>query len=444
MPSEANALVKQLQQAIQDRQARIAVMGLGYVGLPLLASCFNAGYAGLGFDVSQDRIQSLQAGQSPVQDVSAAQIQAMNQSGRVEWTHTAEALATADIILICVPTPLHKSKEPDLSFIVQATETLADILRPGQLIILESTTYPGTTDEVLLPAFEATGHQLDKDFLLAFSPERIDPGNPTYRVENIPKVVGGISADCGVVASAFYQSLELSVHRVSSARVAETAKILENTFRSVNIALVNEFAGICRALEIDVWEVIDAAATKPFGFMKFLPGPGIGGHCIPLDPHYLIWKARLHGFEPRFMGLADQINSQMPVWVVQRTTDVLNLARKALNGARIGVLGVAYKANIDDARESPAHAILPLLMQKGACVSYHDPYIPQFETGGQVLSSQPCDSAFLAQDLLLILTDHQQLDYARILAEAPLILDTRNALASRLPEARLSERLHGL
>jgi UDP-N-acetyl-D-glucosamine dehydrogenase len=444
MPSETNPLAAQLQQQIQDRQARVAVMGLGYVGLPLLASCFKAGYAVLGFDVSAERVAALQAGQSPVQDVNAAQIQQMNQSQRVLWSCTAADLARAEIVLICVPTPLHKSKEPDLSFIVQATETLSQILRPGQLIILESTTYPGTSDEVLLPAFAATGQQLDQDFLLAFSPERIDPGNPTYRVENIPKVVGGVSPVSGEVASAFYQRLGLPVHTVSSARVAETAKILENTFRSVNIALVNEFAGICRALEIDVWEVIEAAATKPFGFMKFLPGPGIGGHCIPLDPHYLIWKARLHGFEPRFMGLADQINSQMPLWVVQRATEVLNLARKALNGSRIGVLGVAYKANIDDARESPAHAILPLLREKGAEISYHDPFVPQFEAGDRMFHSQAFDSAFLAQDLILILTDHAQLDYARVLAEAPLILDTRNALASRLPEARQCGHLHGL
>lgn len=443
MPSK-NALAAQLQQQIQDRQARVAVIGLGYVGLPLLASCFNAGYTVLGFDVSAERIAALQAGQSPVQDVSATQIQQMNQSQRVLWSCTAADLARAEIVLICVPTPLHKSKEPDLSFILQATETLRQVLRPGQLIILESTTYPGTSDEVLLPAFAATGQQLDQDFLLAFSPERIDPGNPTYRVENIPKVVGGVSPVSGAVASAFYQHLGLPVHTVSSARVAETAKILENTFRSVNIALVNEFAGICRALEIDVWEVIDAAATKPFGFMKFLPGPGIGGHCIPLDPHYLIWKARLHGFEPRFMGLADQINSQMPVWVVQRVTEVLNLARKALNGSRIGVLGVAYKANIDDARESPAHAILPLLREKGAEISYHDPFVPQFEAGDRMFHSQAFDSAFLAQDLILILTDHAQLDYARVLAEAPLILDTRNALATRLPEARQCGHLHGL
>lgn len=443
MPS-TNDLAAQLQQQIQDRQARVAVIGLGYVGLPLLASCFNAGYTVLGFDVSAERIAVLQAGQSPVQDVSATQIQQMNQSQRVLWSCSAADLGRAEIVLICVPTPLHKSKEPDLSFILQATETLSRTLRPGQLIVLESTTYPGTSDEVVLPAFMGTGQQLDQDFLLAFSPERIDPGNPTYRVENIPKVVGGVSPASGAVASAFYQSLGLPVHTVSSARVAETAKILENTFRSVNIALVNEFAGICRALNIDVWEVIDAAATKPFGFMKFLPGPGIGGHCIPLDPHYLIWKARLHGFEPRFMGLADQINSQMPVWVVQRVTEVLNLARKALNGARIGVLGVAYKANIDDARESPAHAILPLLCEKGAEVSYHDPYVPQFEAGEQIFRSQALDSAFLAQDLILILTDHAQLDYARVLAEAPLILDTRNALASRLPDARQSGHLHGL
>lgn len=421
-----------LLQSLKDRQATIAVMGLGYVGLPLLGAFFTAGYRVLGLDADAAKIARLQRGESYIQDVSAEQVQALVASERARFSDKMAGLANADVIVICVPTPLHKSKEPNLSFILQAAESIREHLRPGQLIVLESTTYPGTTDEILRPIFEASGLQLARDFLLAFSPERIDPGNPHFRVENIPKVLGGMTPLCTQATSLLYEAIGLSVHPVSSPRVAETAKILENTFRSVNIALVNEFVSICQILGVDVWEVIEAAATKPFGFMKFLPGPGIGGHCIPLDPHYLIWKSRLHGFEPRFMALADQINASMPQLVVTRVMEALNEVGKALKGARILVLGVAYKANVSDSRESPAQQILPLLQQKGAQLSYHDPHVSRFALGKQSLTSRSLEPTFLIQqDLGLILTAHEQVDYDLLGAHLPLIVDTRNVMRKR-------------
>lgn len=426
--------IQSLMAKIQSREARVAVMGLGYVGLPLLTAFFEAGYSVIGLDPNLKKIEALQSGASYIQDISQEALQVLAASERSLLTTDASALGQADAILICVPTPLHKSKEPDLSFILEAAESIKAFLRPGQLVILESTTYPGTTDEMLLPIFAATGLTLEVDFLLAFSPERIDPGNPRFRVENIPKVVGGLTETCTAAASALYQGISLSVHPVSSARVAETSKILENTFRSVNIALVNEFVSICRTLGVDVWEVIDAAATKPFGFMKFVPGPGIGGHCIPLDPHYLIWKSRLHGFEPRFMALADQINASMPNLVVQMVMDALNEAAQALNGARILVVGVAYKSNVSDARESPAQHILPLLQNKGAHLSYHDPYVSEFRVHDHVLISQPLDANSLAEyDLGLILTAHDCIDYALLGQHLSLIIDTRNIMCSVQP-----------
>jgi len=427
-----------LERKITSQTATVAVMGLGYVGLPLLCACFKAGFGVMGLDLAADKIAALQAGQNYIQDVDNGCIQAMSTSSRASFSADTAVLPQADVVLICVPTPLHKSKEPDLSYILGAAEAIAMHLRPGQLIILESTTYPGTTDEVLLPIFAAArpALQVGQDLALAFSPERIDPGNPHYRVENIPKVVGGLTSRCGELAEAFYRQIELPVHRVSSARVAETAKILENTFRSVNIALVNEFAGICRALGIDVWEVIEAAATKPFGFMKFLPGPGIGGHCIPLDPHYLIWKSRLHGFEPRFMALADQINASMPQMVVQLAMEALNEEGKALKGSQILLLGVAYKADIEDARESPAHYILPLLQQKGAKINYHDPHVSSFEIETQRYVSVDLSPELLAaQDLVIILTAHAQVDYQRVADQVSLLLDTRN-VSARLQASR--------
>jgi UDP-N-acetyl-D-glucosamine dehydrogenase len=345
-------------------------------------------------------------------------------------------LADCDALIICVPTPLRKTKEPDVSYILSATEEIKQRLRRGQLIILESTTYPGTTNEVLLPIFEETGLKLDEDFLLAFSPERVDPGNPQFQTHNIPKVVGGVTPDSTEVATYLYSQIVKDVHSVSSARVAETAKLLENTFRAVNIGMANEMARLCYALNIDTWEVIRAAATKPFGFMPFYPGPGIGGHCIPLDPHYLSWKARQHGFDSRFIGLAEEVNSRMPDHVVQLVSDGLNDARKAMNGSRILLLGVAYKRDIDDVRESPALSIIDRLRAKGAEVHYHDPFVKEIrfddahtEGGGEPLASEPLtDESLGAADCLVIVTDHSEIDYRRVCRLAPLIVDTRNAL----------------
>lgn len=415
-------------EGLLTRKARVAVMGLGYVGLPLLVAFQQAGFGVLGFDPDERKLTALRAGSSYIQDVPDAAIQAMNQASAV-FSAAETELVTADVILICVPTPLHKSKEPDLSYILSAARAIARVLRPGQLVVLESTTYPGTTDEILQPMFEAGGLKAGTDFMLAFSPERIDPGNRRFQVGDIPKVVGGLTPACTEAAALLYGSIIQKVHRVSSPRVAETTKILENTFRSVNIALVNEFAVLCRTLDVDVWEVVEAAATKPFGFMKFLPGPGIGGHCIPLDPHYLIWKARMHGFEPRFMALADQINAAMPATVVQLVMDALNQDGKALRGARVLVLGVAYKADIDDARESPALHIIPMLEQKGAVVSYHDPQVAELWLDTRRLQSESLSPAGLAHyDLGLILTAHAQIDYVLLGEHLPLLVDTRNCL----------------
>ncbi|MBX5479289.1 MAG: nucleotide sugar dehydrogenase, partial [Pyrinomonas methylaliphatogenes] len=341
-----------------------------------------------------------------------------------------------DCIIICVPTPLRKTKEPDISYILAATEEIKKSLRRGQLIVLESTTYPGTTDEVLLPAFEETGLKLDQDFLLAFSPERVDPGNPKYQTHNIPKVVGGVSPASTEAAAALYGQIVNEVHPVSSARVAEAAKLLENTFRAVNIGMANEMARLCYALGIDTWEVIRAAATKPFGFMPFYPGPGIGGHCIPLDPHYLSWKARQHGFESRFISLAEEVNSRMPEHVVQLVIDGLNDDRKALKGARILLLGVAYKKDVDDVRESPALSIIDRLRAKGADVRYHDPHVEEVrfddahtQAGGDPLRSVALTPEELAAaDCVVIVTDHSKVDYEMVVEHARLIVDTRNAL----------------
>lgn len=434
-----NPLLTQTLERIHTRQACIGVMGLGYVGLPLLSAFYQAGFAVLGFDPDPGKLQMLAAGRSYIQDVPDQAIASMAADSRARFSAEKADLASADAILICVPTPLHKSKEPDLSYILAAAQAIGASLRPGQLVILESTTYPGTTDEILLPIFEAGGLKAGVDFMLAFSPERIDPGNRRFRVEDIPKVVGGFTPRCGEAAAALYGSIIAQIHPVSSPRVAETAKILENTFRSVNIALVNEFAVICRTLGVDVWEVIEAAATKPFGFMKFVPGPGIGGHCIPLDPHYLIWKSRVHGFEPRFMALADQINAGMPATVVQLVMEALNDDGKALKGARVLVLGVSYKSDVNDARESPAMHIIPMLQQKGARVAYHDPYVPSFALEDQpALNSQQLSAEALAgYDLGLILTAHSTVDYALLGARLPLLVDTRNILRQVPVKARV-------
>ncbi len=419
----------ELLNKISERRAVVGVIGLGYVGLPLSVEFAKAGHTVIGFDVDERRADSINEGVSYIPDVPTESVNELVATGKLSATTDFSKLRKTDAVVICVPTPLRKTKEPDISYILAAAEQVCAHIQAPQLIILESTTYPGTTDEVLLPMLEETGLKLDKDFFLAFSPERVDPGNPQFQTHNIPKVVGGVSKDSMEVAAALYQTIVDRVHQVSSARVAETAKLLENTFRSVNIAMVNEIAQLCYHLGIDSWEVIQAAATKPFGFMAFYPGPGIGGHCIPLDPHYLSWKARLHGFEARFIGLAEEVNSNMPRYVVRLIQDSLNDRGKALKGAKVLLLGVAYKRDIDDVRESPALGIAEQLLDKGALLSYHDPHIAKMNLDGKgALESVPLSDELLSQcDAVVIVTDHSAIDYAKVVTLAPLIIDTRNA-----------------
>jgi UDP-N-acetyl-D-glucosamine dehydrogenase len=421
---------QQLLDKIAARTAHVGVIGLGYVGLPLVVEFARAGFPATGFDVDVKKVEELNGGRSYIPDVPTTQVSELVSTGRMRASSDFAALKDTDIIIICVPTPLRKTKEPDVSYILAAAEKIQASLRPGQLIILESTTYPGTTDEVLRPMFDETGQVLDRDYFLAFSPERIDPGNPQFHTHNIPKVVGGVSGPSTQVAVAAYGAIVEKVHEVSSARVAETCKLLENTFRSVNIGLVNEMSQLCYTLGIDTWEVIEAARTKPFGFMAFYPGPGIGGHCIPLDPHYLSWKARMHGFEARFISLAEEINSQMPDHVVELVTAGLNRQRKAVNGSRILILGVAYKKDIDDVRESPALAIIEKLKKKGGVVSFHDPFVNEIRLDGDaegLTSVELSPEAVSGADCVVIVTDHQKIDYAWVIKKASVVVDTRNA-----------------
>jgi UDP-N-acetyl-D-glucosamine dehydrogenase len=417
-----------LLKLIESKQARLGVIGLGYVGLPLAIEFARAGFHVVGFDVDQSKVDALNAGRSYIPDVPSAHVAETVGAGLFKATTDESALADVDIIDICVPTPLRKTRDPDLSYVVQAVETTARVLRQGQLIILESTTYPGTTDEVVQPALEARGLKAGEDFYLAFSPERVDPGNPNFHTRNIPKVVGGNNEASARVAVAFYSQVIDTVVPVASTRVAEMVKLLENTFRAVNIGMVNELALMCHRMNIDVWEVIDAAKTKPFGFMPFYPGPGLGGHCIPIDPFYLSWKARQSGFEARFIELAGNVNGGMPEYVVERTAEALNSARKALNGSRVHVFGVAYKRDVNDMRESPALDVMELLIRRGAIVSYTDPYVPVLEHGSLNLTSVPEEKAADGADCALIITDHKVFDYESIAKTFPLIVDTRNAL----------------
>jgi UDP-N-acetyl-D-glucosamine dehydrogenase len=421
---------------IRDQRAHVGVIGLGYVGLPLATEFASRGFKATGFEVDKNKVEQINSGKSYIGDVSTEQVKQAVDAERLRATVDFDHLKECDAIIICVPTPLRKTKEPDVSFILAAAEQIQQRLRRGQLIILESTTYPGTTDEVLLPMLAETGLKLDEDFLLAFSPERVDPGNPEFQTHNIPKVVGGVTDDSTETAAFLYSQIVSDVHAVTSARVAEAAKLLENTFRAVNIGMANEMARLCYALNIDTWEVIRAAATKPFGFMPFYPGPGIGGHCIPLDPHYLSWKARQHGFDSRFISLAEEVNSRMPEHVVQLVADGLNDDRKAMKGSRILMLGVAYKRDIDDVRESPALSIIDRLRSKGCDVRYHDPFVREIrfddahtDSGGEPMSSvELSDQEIQSSDCVLIVTNHSQIDYHRIIELAPLIVDTRNAL----------------
>lgn len=418
-----------LLEKIASRTARVGVIGLGYVGLPLVVEFAGGGFHSTGFEVDSRKADAINRGESYIPDVPTTHVAELVTAKRLNATTDFTQLKDQDIIIICVPTPLRKTKDPDVSYILAASEKIQDTMRPGQLIILESTTYPGTTDEVLKPMFDATGLKLDEDYFLAFSPERVDPGNEKFNTKNITKVVGGVTQISADVAAAAYGTIVDKVHPVSSARVAECCKLLENTFRAVNIGLVNELAQLCHTLGIDTWEVIAAAATKPFGFMPFYPGPGIGGHCIPLDPHYLSWKARMHGFEARFISLADEVNSRMPEHVVDLVTNGLNAHRKPVNGSKVLIMGVAYKRDIDDMRESPALAIIEKLQKLGAEVSFHDPYVAEvhLEGNGEHMHGIALSNEVVTEaDCVVIVTDHRNIDYARLTEQAKLVVDTRN------------------
>jgi UDP-N-acetyl-D-glucosamine dehydrogenase len=424
--------MQDLIDKIRKREARCGVIGLGYVGLPLALEFARAGFKVVGIDLDKRKVDAIAAGRSYIVDTKDDEISEQVKSGRFRATDDFSAIRDLDTINICVPTPLRKTKDPDLTYVVSAVNEIKQHLRRGQLVILESTTYPGTTDEVVRPALESGGLEAGKDFALAFSPERIDPGNATYNTKNIPKVVGGHSASCTEAAKALYEASVDTVIPVSSTQVAEMVKLLENTFRSVNIGLVNEIAMMCGSLRINVWEVIDAAKTKPFGFMPFYPGPGLGGHCIPIDPFYLSWKAKMSGFDARFIELAGAINEGMPRYVVEKITDALNQNRKSIRGSRIHVLGVAYKAGVNDIRESPALIVMKILTDKGAVLSYSDPYIPTIREDGFELDSIELTNGYLGNiDCVVILTDHKEVDYGQVLETAPLVVDTRNALKGR-------------
>lgn len=424
-----------LVERITNTSAAIGVVGLGYVGLPLAVNLASAGYRVTGIDVSPEKIAALSRGESYIQDVPAAAVAAQAAAGRLRATTSYDVAGELDVIFICVPTPYSESKAPDISYIQSAARSLARHLRREQLIVLQSTTYPGTTEEDVLPILESSGLKAGVDFHLAFSPERVDPGNQRFTVQNTPKVVGGLTPQCAELTRLLLSKLAAPVHIVSSPRVAEMSKLLENTFRAVNIALANELALLCERMGIDAWEVIQAASTKPFGFMPFFPGPGPGGHCIPVDPHYLAWKARQFDFSTRFIELAAAVNEAMPYHVVDLVTQALNQRGQALNGAHIMVLGVAFKKNIDDARESPARRVIEALLKKGARVTYNDPHIPRFGIGGdaihaqpRTLVSQPLDEASVAaQDCLVILAGHSAYDYAWLVRSARQIVDAVDA-----------------
>jgi UDP-N-acetyl-D-glucosamine dehydrogenase len=404
------------------------VVGLGYVGLPLAVEFAKAGFVVTGIDVSQTKVDRVNAGDSYVLDVPSAALLTLLQAGRLRATADFAVLAELDTVDICVPTPLRKTKDPDMSYIDAACREIAGHIHPGMLIILESTTYPGTSDEFVLPMLERSGIRVGQEFFLCFSPERVDPGNPNYQTSNIPKVVGGITPACTRLGALFYAQALQHVVPVSSTKVAEMVKLLENTFRMINIGLANEMALMCDRMGINVWEVIDAAATKPFGFMPFYPGPGLGGHCIPIDPFYLSWKTRQAGIEARFIELAGYINGQMPHFVLDKVQNALNEQAKPLKGSRIHVMGVAYKRNIDDLRESPALDVMHLLKRRGALLSYSDPYVPQLTVDDLALCASAPEAAASTADCVVIVTDHSAFDYAALVQQARLIVDTRNAL----------------
>ena len=421
---------QQLLRKLEERSACIGVVGLGYVGLPLALEFAKAGFHVIGYDVSDRVVQGLMSGTSHIQDVPSDELAAVVKAGKFEATSDESRLREMDAISIAVPTPLAKTRDPDMTYIIAAADAIARNAHPGLLIVLESTTYPGTTRELMQPKLEQAGLTVGEDVFLAFSPERVDPGNPVWNTKNTPKVVGGITPACTEVATALYASCLSRIVPVSSTETAELVKLLENTFRSVNIGLVNEMQIVCDKLGVNVWEVIDAAATKPFGFMKFTPGPGIGGHCIPLDPHYLAWKMRTLNYKTRFIDLASEINSEMPTLVVERVAQALNTVRKPLNGSHILVLGVAYKKDIDDMRESPALDVIRLLEEQRAEVVYHDPHVASFrEDGHEHHSVELTDDELKRADAVVIVTDHSSIDYQRVVDLAPIVVDTRNATA---------------
>jgi UDP-N-acetyl-D-glucosamine dehydrogenase len=427
-----------LLDSIRDRRARAGVIGLGYVGLPLAVEFARAGYQTTGIDLDEAKVDAINAGRSYIDDVSEEDVAQLHAAGRLSASIDFDVLHQLDTVNICVPTPLRKTKDPDMSFIVAAAEQISTRLRPGMLIILESTTYPGTTDELVLPILERSGLRGGKDFFLAFSPERIDPGNPTYGTHNVPKVIGGLTDDCTTLARALYEAAIATVIPVSSPKVAEMVKLLENTFRAVNIGLVNELALMCDRLGIDVWEVVRAAATKPFGFMPFYPGPGLGGHCIPVDPFYLSWKARQSGFEARFIELAGAVNGAMPHYVVSLIGDALNQVRLPLNGSRVLVAGIAYKRDVDDIRESPALDLLALLHARGCELTYSDPHVPTlpgrlWQNGIDLTHVDLSSAEPESYDCVVIVTDHSQFDYAVIQRAGKVVVDTRNAIAAPGP-----------
>jgi UDP-N-acetyl-D-glucosamine dehydrogenase len=430
-------LAAALKRRIESSDVRTGVIGLGYVGLPLAVQFAKAGYEVVGIDIDGRKVDALNAGTSYIQDVPTADVASLVAAGRLDATTDFAAVARLDTVNICVPTPLRKTKDPDVSYMVAAVTEVARYLHPGMLVILESTTYPGTTEELARPILEAGGLKAGRDFFLAFSPERIDPGNKQFNTANVPKVVGGTTADCAALAQVLYEGAIARVVTVGSTQAAEMVKLLENTFRAVNIGLVNEIAMMCDTLGIDVWEVVDAAATKPFGFMPFYPGPGLGGHCIPIDPFYLSWKAKQNGFDARFIELAGEINGHMPDYVLSKVTSALNDQKKAVNGSRVLVLGVAYKRDIDDIRESPALDVMKLLHEKGAEVEYSDPYVPYMTAdawhGPRALQSVTLDrDAVKRFDCVVITTDHSGFDYAMVVEHGLSVVDTRNAIGRAL------------
>jgi len=420
--------VMKIKNKIINKNAKIGIIGLGYVGLPLVVEFAKAGFSVIGVEQNPEKVKKINNGKSYISDVPVKELKRTVEQGKLRAVGDIKQLKHTDVICICVPTPLDRNKQPDISHVKSTTAHISKIIKKGQLVILESTTYPGTTEEIVLPGLETSGLKAGKDFFLAFSPERVDPGNKKFKIKDVPKVVGGVSTECGELAKLLYSQIVEDVFLVSSPRVAEMEKLLENIFRSVNIALVNEMAVLCKKMNIDIWEVVAAAKTKPYGFMPFSPGPGIGGHCIPLDPFYLSWKAKEYDLNTRFIELSGEINDRMPEYVVQLVQDGLNQKKISLKGAKVLVLGVAYKKDIDDCRESPALKIIENLEKKGASVLYNDPHVPELKMDGGMRSSTELDGRILKKcDCVVIATDHSSYDYKRIVEDASLIVDTRNA-----------------